>query len=790
MNRLAAETPASFVAFDLLALGDRSTCSTHRSPSGGALLEQAAGRRRAAGAPHPRHRRPRRRAPTGSTRFEGAGLDGVMAKAADGTYQPNKRAQLKVKHLRTADCVVAGFREHKNGDGTGLAACSASSTTRATCTTSAWRRRFSVARRAELRDELAPYVADDLTGHPWGALGRGGSPRRRPRAGACPAASRAGTPARTCRSRRCGPELVAEVAYERVDNGRFRHSARFQRWRPDRDPGVVHVRTARGGAARRAARSRLAEQPRAGVTARRRRPSARSARPARRWARRAARLARRRTDGTTRPRAPSLDVAVHDRPRPPTATDRHAPVPDDDPVDQSCDDVPDEVFAGLGDPRIDVADYQVRGRRRPRPRTASRARHACTLSATTAEPLRVVHPRPARPDASPGAGRRSPGAGVTGHRRRDRRSPRRPRSRPARPPPSVVITYAGDPEAGRLPRHRGITVGWQPDDDGGLVRHVRARRHVDAGCPCNDHPSDKATLDHHPRHARAASPASPTAASSRAGAPRPGGAGGCGRTDQPMAYLPRASWRSATTTWSSSDRRRRRRRWCSPSRRPRRRRRRPPGFDELDDDPRRSSPSTFGPYPDDDAGAIVVDTVARPGHCETQTRPLFGIRLRSGGSSRLRARPRAGPPVVRQRRDPGDRWQDLWLNEGFATYADWLWASSRGAEGRSADQARRRGARDGAPAVLHRPRRPEPSTSAVYERRRPHPARPAARRSATTTFFRDPADAGFADNYAGRSATTDDFVAPGIGAWPGARPRTPGLRHRGCEAAQPDHTGR
>ena len=232
VNRLAAETPASFVAFDLVALGDDS------------LLDVPLGERRRrleevlAHAEAPVHLTPgtfdRARAEDWFSRFEGAGLDGVMAKAADGTYQPNKRAQLKVKHLRTAECVVAGFREHKNGDGPGSLMLGlyddeghlhhlgvASS--------------FSVARRAELREELAPYVAADLTGHPWGewasaaahASGEGGRlPGGQSRWNATKDLSF--TPLR--------PDLVAEVAYERVDNGRFRHSARFQRWRPDRDP--------------------------------------------------------------------------------------------------------------------------------------------------------------------------------------------------------------------------------------------------------------------------------------------------------------------------------------------------------------------------------------------------------------------------------------------------------------------------------------------------------------------------------------------------------------------------
>lgn len=231
VNKLAVETPSSFVAFDLVALGDRDLrdagLAERRSLLEGLLADASA----------PVHLTPgtfdRAVAEDWFSRFEGAGLDGVMAKAADGTYQPGKRAQLKVKHLRTADCVVAGFREHKNGDGPGslmLGLYDEDGRLHHLGVASS----FSVARRAELRDELAPYVAADLTGHPWGqwadAAAHAGDNGRLPGGQSRWSAGKdlTFTPLR--------PDLVAEVAYERVDNGRFRHSARFQRWRPDRDP--------------------------------------------------------------------------------------------------------------------------------------------------------------------------------------------------------------------------------------------------------------------------------------------------------------------------------------------------------------------------------------------------------------------------------------------------------------------------------------------------------------------------------------------------------------------------
>ena len=232
VNRLAAETPASFVAFDLIALDDEDLrgrpLRDRRMVLEGVLAD----------AHSPVHLTPgtedRAVAADWFARFEGAGLDGVMAKPADAAYQPGKRAQLKVKHLRTADCVVAGFREHKNGDGPGslmLGLYDDEGNLHHLGVASS----FSVARRAELRAELAPYVTDDWSQHPWGrwadaAAHASGEDGRLPGGQSRWNATKdlSFTPLR--------PELVAEVAYERVDNGRFRHSARFQRWRTDRTP--------------------------------------------------------------------------------------------------------------------------------------------------------------------------------------------------------------------------------------------------------------------------------------------------------------------------------------------------------------------------------------------------------------------------------------------------------------------------------------------------------------------------------------------------------------------------
>jgi ATP-dependent DNA ligase len=168
-------------------------------------------------------------------RFEGAGLDGVMAKAPDGSYQPKKRSMLKVKHKRTTDCVVAGFRWHKNGPGTlvgslllglydeegklhhvGVAAS------------------FTEKRRAELVEELAPY-RKDIGDHPWKAWAE------HQREQAQEVHRRPGATSRWNRGKDLTFEplrigLVVEVSYDHMQSTRFRHTAHFVRWRPDKPP--------------------------------------------------------------------------------------------------------------------------------------------------------------------------------------------------------------------------------------------------------------------------------------------------------------------------------------------------------------------------------------------------------------------------------------------------------------------------------------------------------------------------------------------------------------------------
>ncbi|MCB1015240.1 MAG: ATP-dependent DNA ligase, partial [Acidimicrobiales bacterium] len=165
INRLADETPASFVAFDLLALGDEVLCERPFAERR-AALEQALG---AVEAPVHLTRTTHDRAEADDwfQRFEGAGLDGVMAKPADGTYQPDKRVQFKVKHQRTADCVVAGYRVHKSGDGVGSLLLGLWSEVGGDLRHVGVAASFTAKRRAELVDELAPYEADADVGHPW-----------------------------------------------------------------------------------------------------------------------------------------------------------------------------------------------------------------------------------------------------------------------------------------------------------------------------------------------------------------------------------------------------------------------------------------------------------------------------------------------------------------------------------------------------------------------------------------------------------------------------------------------
>ena len=234
VRRLAAETPVSFVAFDALALDDESLMSIPFSERRARLVEALSGAR------PPIHVTPATDddavAATWFEQFEGAGLDGVVAKPATIPYAPDKRLMLKVKHERTADVVVGGYRLHKSSTdsdplvGSLLLGILRDGRLQHVGVAGA----FSAARRRELIDELAPYLLQPGEEHPWvvaedAASGEGGD--RRP----------GGQPNRWNAKKDMSfvplrPELVVEVAYDHMEGDRFRHTAQLRRWRPDREP--------------------------------------------------------------------------------------------------------------------------------------------------------------------------------------------------------------------------------------------------------------------------------------------------------------------------------------------------------------------------------------------------------------------------------------------------------------------------------------------------------------------------------------------------------------------------
>ncbi len=232
IKKLAAEIPASYVAFDLLALGDRSLLDTPFAERRAALEDVLRGAR------PPMYLTPATRervvAVDWFSRFEGAGLDGVVAKPVTHGYQPGKRAMMKVKHDRTCDCVVAGFRVHKDGNGIG-------SFLLGLYDDDGVLHHVGVASgiAAKLRTELAAEVEDLRAGalddHPWKDWARSVSEAT------APGQRMPGGPSRwnTTKDLSWEPlriERVCEVAFEGMMSGRFRHNAHFRRWRPDKDP--------------------------------------------------------------------------------------------------------------------------------------------------------------------------------------------------------------------------------------------------------------------------------------------------------------------------------------------------------------------------------------------------------------------------------------------------------------------------------------------------------------------------------------------------------------------------
>ena len=221
VKMLAEQTPAAFVAWDLLAIGDEDLRDVPLSARRARLEDALRDARK------PLHVTPvtfdRAVAEDWFNRFEGAGLDGVMAKRLDAPYAAGERTMIKVKHSRTADCVVAGFRWHKNGPGTMVGSLllglyDDEGNLRHVGVTAT----FTNEKRKQLVEELAPLRAGAQENHPWREW-EGPAPSRWNRGN-----DLSWEPLR--------PERVVEVAYDHMQGARFRHAARFVRWRPDKRP--------------------------------------------------------------------------------------------------------------------------------------------------------------------------------------------------------------------------------------------------------------------------------------------------------------------------------------------------------------------------------------------------------------------------------------------------------------------------------------------------------------------------------------------------------------------------
>ena len=228
VTMLSETTPASFVAFDLLALGDDDLTELP-------LIERREALERAfAQAAAPIYVTPATRDIDEAQRwfdeFEGAGLDGLIAKKFDLTYQPDKRVMSKIKHERTADCVVAGYRLHKSGDDAIGSLLLGLFDDRGVLASVGVVGALPMATRKELFVELAPLVTT-FEGHPWNwaAQEQGErTPRKNETSRWNAGKDLSFTPLR--------PERVLEVRYDYMEGARFRHTAQFVRWRPDRTP--------------------------------------------------------------------------------------------------------------------------------------------------------------------------------------------------------------------------------------------------------------------------------------------------------------------------------------------------------------------------------------------------------------------------------------------------------------------------------------------------------------------------------------------------------------------------
>jgi ATP-dependent DNA ligase len=229
VKKLAKETPSEFVAFDVLEADGRDLMGEPQATRRAALEKLLAS------VEPPVYLTPVTRDRTVAldwlTRFEGAGLDGVIAKAESGVYQPGKRAMLKVKHARTAECVVAGFRWHKSGnDAVGsllLGLYDDSGVLQHVGVTSS----FTMAMRRQLANELAPFRKNAIDDHPWREWASADAESSR-----MPGAQSRWSAGKDLSWEPLRIERVCEVKYDHMQGDRFRHAAIFLRWRPDKQP--------------------------------------------------------------------------------------------------------------------------------------------------------------------------------------------------------------------------------------------------------------------------------------------------------------------------------------------------------------------------------------------------------------------------------------------------------------------------------------------------------------------------------------------------------------------------
>ena len=226
---LSRETPVALVAFDLLALGDRNIMRLPFEERRHKLSEELGGGSESVFLTP--STADLEQAKEWFSEFEGAGLDGIVAKRLDKPYEPGKRTMYKIKHERTADCVLAGFRWHKTGGVVGSLLLGLYDDERRLHHVGV-AASFPMAKRRSLVAELEPLVEKDLGAHTWGDWANRGAHAQTRMPGAVSRWS-AGKDLSFVPLR---PELVVEVAYDHMEGDRFRHTAQFRRWRPDRDP--------------------------------------------------------------------------------------------------------------------------------------------------------------------------------------------------------------------------------------------------------------------------------------------------------------------------------------------------------------------------------------------------------------------------------------------------------------------------------------------------------------------------------------------------------------------------